>query len=128
MGGRGASSGVSVYGNPYGSQYSTVAKSGNIKIIKPKVKSPETLVETMTKGRIYGVLNSKGNLGHIVYFDNENKRTKRIDIDHTHKGLKPHTQHGYLESTEKSKIGASRLTVEEKKMVERVTRIWENKK
>ena len=82
----------------------------------------------MTKGRIYGVLNSKGNLGHIVYFDNENKRTKRIDIDHTHKGLKPHTQHGYLASTEKSKIGASRLTVEEKKMVERVTRIWENKK
>jgi hypothetical protein len=100
MGGRGASSGTSVYGNKYGSQYRTIAKEGNIKIVEPKVDNPETLVETMTKGRVYGLINSKGNLGSILYFDNENKRTKRIDLDHSHNGIQPHTQHGYLKSTD----------------------------
>lgn len=96
MGGRGASSGTSKAGNRYGSQYRTVISSGNIKIIDARHSGVETVVETMTRGRVYGVLNSKGNLGSIVYFDNENKRSKRIDLDHIHKKMIPHTQHGYM--------------------------------
>lgn len=50
MGGRGASSGVSDSGNPYGSEYNTVYQSGNIKFVKQvnasNAKSP---METMTK-------------------------------------------------------------------------------
>ena len=34
MGGRGANSGVSDKGKPYGSEYTTVYKSGNIKFVK----------------------------------------------------------------------------------------------
>ena len=34
MGGRGASSGVSDSGKPYGSEYNTVYQSGNIKFVK----------------------------------------------------------------------------------------------
>lgn len=128
VGGRGASSGVSVKGNPYGSQFRTVAKSGNIKIVEPREGNEETLIETMTRGRVYGVLNSKGEVGTIVYFDNEGKRTKRIDLDHKHAKMQPHTQHGYMNEGPDGKSGASRLTPEEKAMVERVTRLWDNKR
>ena len=127
MGGRGASSGISTKGNPYGSQYKTVAKSGNIEIVAAREGSKEPLLETMTRGRVYGLVNSKGNLGSIVYFDNNGKRAKRIDLDHSHKKMKPHTQHGYLSSENDGKKGASRLTPEEKRMVERVTKLWENR-
>lgn len=128
MGGRGASSGTSKAGNRYGSQYRTVVSSGNIKIIDAKHSDVETVVETMTRGRVYGILNSKGNLGSIVYFDDENKRSKRIDLDHIHKKMIPHTQHGYMTGGNDGKKGASSLTPNEKKMVERIRRLWENKK
>lgn len=128
MGGRGASSGTSRAGNQYGSQYQTVVTSGNIKIVKANAESSESLLETATRGRVYGLLNSKGNVGSIVYFDNKGKRTKRIDLDHSHKKMKPHTQHGYLGGNHDGKKGASKLTLEEKRMVERVQGIWDNYK
>lgn len=34
MGGRGASSGISVSGNTYGIQYEALSKSGNVKFVK----------------------------------------------------------------------------------------------
>ena len=34
MGGRGASSGMSVSGKPYGSEFRTLLKAGNIKFVK----------------------------------------------------------------------------------------------
>ena len=77
MGGRGASSGMSKAGNTYGSQYQTVLVSGNIKIVETKAENSESLLETATRGRVYGLLNSKGNVGSIVYFDNKGKRAKR---------------------------------------------------
>lgn len=39
MGGRGASSGVSVKGNKYGSQYRTIFQDGNIKFVSKKHKA-----------------------------------------------------------------------------------------
>lgn len=128
MGGRGASSGISKAGKPYGSQYQTVVISGNIKIVETKAESSESLLETATRGRVYGLLNSKGNIGSIVYFDNKGKRTKRIDLDHSHKKMKPHTQHGYIGGGHDGKKGASKLTPEEKRMVERVQSVWDNYK
>lgn len=126
MGGRGASSGVSKYGNKYGTQYKTVMQKGNVKIVEP-IDKAEIIVETMTNGRVYGVINSKGGLGSIVYFDKDNKRKKRIDLDHDHKGIKPHTQYGYMENETKAKSGANKLTTEEKKMVDFLQKIIDNK-
>lgn len=128
MGGRGASSGISTNGNRYGTQYRTVVSSGNVKIVRPKAESTESLLETATRGRVYGLLNSKGDIGSIVYFDNNGKRTKRIDLDHSHRKMKPHTQHGYLGGGRDGKKGASRSTPDEKRMVERVRSIWDNYK
>ena len=54
MGGRGASSGISRSGNKYGTEYSTLYQSGNIKFIKQNgVKNAKTPLETMTDGRVY---------------------------------------------------------------------------
>ena len=126
MGGRGASSGMSDNNNPYGSQYETVLKDGNIKFVKPKPGANESLLETMTRGRVYVLVGDKGPKG-IMYFDNELKRAKRIDLDHSHAGMKPHAQYGYYGTeADNGKLGARKLTTDEKKMVERVERLWDN--
>lgn len=135
MGGRGASSGRSVgtknspNGNAYSTQYRTidVKGAGNIKFVeRTEENQNEALMETMTKGRVYVVVSGKGPK-QIVYFDNENKRNKVIDIDHQHKGIHPHTHHGYEHSEyETGKKGASNLTPDERKMVERVKNLWYN--
>ena len=126
MGGRGASSGKSDKGNEYGSQYKTLFQDGNIKFVKLKEGAKESLLETMTRGRVYVLVGEKGPK-NIAYFDNDLKRAKRIDLDHSHSKLKPHVQHGYYgEDTKNGKRGAAKLTPEEKKMVERVGKLWDN--
>ncbi|MBR2836464.1 MAG: hypothetical protein IKE43_12255 [Coriobacteriales bacterium] len=126
MGGRGSSSGMSKYGNPYGSQYHSLLTVGNIKFVEKNSKQSETLMETMTKGRVYVRVDESGKLREIVYFDNNNKRVKQIDLAHLHDGINPHTHHGYEHNENDSAKGYSNLTTEEKKMVERVRNIWDN--
>ena len=126
MGGRGASSGMSDKGNPYGSQYDTILKDGNILFVKLKPGQKESLLETMTKGRVYVLVGDKG-LKSIIYFDKNNKRSKRVDLDHSNAGKKQHTQHGYYGNDgDNGKTGATNLTTDEKKMVVRVLNLWDN--
>ena len=118
-------------GNPYGSQYRTLYAEGNIKFVAKNSRQSETLMETMTEGRVYvtvGVDKETGNeeLISITYFDSNNKRSKTINLNHPHKGMKPHTHHGYEHNENDGPKGAANLTAEEKKMVERVTEIWDN--
>lgn len=127
MGGRGASSGVSVKGKPYGSEYHTVLKSGNIKFVKANDGSATAPLETMTRGRVYVTVNAYDQLKFISYYDNENKRAKTIDLTKPHKGVLPHTHHGYEHFENDSAKGFANLTTEEKKMVERVKRMWYNR-
>lgn len=127
MGGRGVSSGVSVKGTPYGSEYHTVLKGGNIKFIKANDGSATAPLETMTRGRVYVTVNAADRLKFISYYDNENKRAKTIDLTKPHKGILPHTHHGYEHFENDSAKGFANLTTEEKKMVERVKRVWYNR-
>ena len=53
MGGRGASSGMSATGKPYGSEYHTLHQSGNIKFVAVNEGSPTAPLETMSRGRVY---------------------------------------------------------------------------
>lgn len=126
MGGRGSSSGISDKNNPYGSQYHTVLTSGNIKFIEANDRHSESLFETKTKGRVYVEVGGK-DLLRIIYYDRKNKRVKQIDLNHVHKGMNPHTHHGYNHNENDGAKGASNLTTEEKKMVERVKQIWYNR-
>ena len=99
MGGRGASSGISDKGVPYGREYTSVLKSSNIKFVKKNDGSASAPLETMTRGRVYVTVTQDDKLKSITYYDNHNKRFKQIDLDHYHKincNLeKPHTQYGY---------------------------------
>lgn len=129
MGGRGASSGMSNKGKKYGTEYNTVHTAGNIKFITQNESgSQKTPMETMTRGRVYVLLDKhKDAPKSVVYFDTKNKRNKQIDLDHVHKGMKPHTHHGYNHAEyETSKKGATRLTTKENKLVERVSKEWYN--
>lgn len=124
MGGRGASSGISNKRHKYGTDYKTIFRSGNIKFIEKNSSNAEELLETMTRGRIYVTLNSKGNPSNIYYFNNELKRNRRIDITQSHQNMKPHNHHSEEQELHNGKKGASKLTTEEKKMVERVQKIY----
>ena len=129
MGGRGASSGMSDKDKKYGTEYKTVHKVGNIKFVTQNEQgSQKTPMETMTKGRVYVLIDkNKNEPKSIVYFDAKNKRNKQIDLDHVHKGMKPHAHHGYNHAEhEKSKKGATNLTPKERKLVEKVKKEWYN--
>lgn len=124
MGGRGASSGTSVKGNRYGSQYHAVMAAGNIKFVSKNSRESESLIETMTRGRVYAHVEGD-DLKSIIYFDADGKRSKQIDLTHEHEGKKPHTHYGY--EFKKGEHDASELTTKEKAMVERVIKLWDNR-
>lgn len=52
--------------------------------------------------------------------------TGNREIMKMHRGMKPHTHHGYNHNENDSQKGAAKLTAEERKMVERVRKIWYN--
>lgn len=124
MGGRGASSGISDKGKTYGTEYTTLYQSGNIKFVRYNGGSAKTPMETMTQGRVYVTVNERGAVKNITYYDRENKRYKQIDLGHTHivdgKPEDPHTHKGYWHDEN----GTYRLSAKEKKIIERVIRIW----
>lgn len=128
MGGRGASSGVSAKGKPYGSEYHTVLKDGNIRFVKANDGSATAPLETMTRGRVYVTVNESDQLKFISYYDTSNRRVKQIDLDKPHKGVSPHTHHGYNHSENDSAKGFANLTTEEKKLLEKINRIWHNRR
>lgn len=136
MGGRGSSSGISDKGKKYdGTEYHTVYQSGNIKFIKINEGAVTAPIETMTKGRVYVTLDNKDNPKFISYYDKSNKRTydksnkrtKQIDLDRPHKGVVPHTHHGYLHNENDTAKGFSNLTTEEKQLVDLINKIWNNR-
>ncbi|MCM1023841.1 MAG: hypothetical protein NC395_07255 [Prevotella sp.] len=124
MGGRGASSGISDKGRKYGTEYKTLLTDGNIKFVEKTGNTSEDLAETMTRGRVYAEVNAVGKIRRIVYFDTQNKRNKIVELNHPHQNMQPHTHHGYIHSENDSKKGAANLTTEEKKMVDKVKKLW----
>ncbi len=125
MGGRGASSGISKAGKKYGSEYTTLLQSGNIKFVRYNdAKSAKTPMETMTNNRVYVTINNKDEVMSITYYDKDNKRKKQIDLTHPHKQIKGNHTHEGFNHEEK---GTRHLEEKEKKMVERVKELWLNR-
>lgn len=112
---------------PYGSDFKTVYKHGNIKFIKTNNGSNAIPMWTKTNGRVYAVVDkNKNSIKSIVYFDKNNNRSKQIDLDREHHGIRPHTHHGYFHNEKDGAKGASNLTAEERKMVDRINKLWYN--
>lgn len=123
MGGRGASSGTSNAGNPYGSQYHTIMEDGNIKFVAKNKRQSETLMETMTPGRIY-VETGGNDLLRIVMFDENNKRNRVIE--RSKQTGEWHLHEGYFH-TEYGNSPHDNLTPKDRELVDRITEKWYNR-
>lgn len=125
MGGRGASSGMSEKGNPYGSEFRTLLKAGNVKFVKQNAAlNAKDPLETMTKGRIYATINDEGKTNAISYYGADGKRVKTINLLHSHEQFKGvHTHIGYYHD----EGGTRALTADEKKLVAFVKKAWYNR-
>ena len=124
MGGRGAASGMSNNGNKYGTQYRTLLHEGNIKFVTKISRQSETLMETMTAGRVYVEVGGK-DLLRIVSFDEKNKRSHVIEVDK--RTGKWHVHNGYFHS-EKGESRHEPLSDEDEKMLAKVKSLWHNHK
>ena len=124
MGGRGSASGMSDKGEKYGTEYTTLYQSGNLKFVRYNSGSATSPMETMTKGRIYVTVNAKDIIKSITYYDKNQKRYKQIDIGHPHKvkekSIDPHAHKGY----EHAEKGTFDISPREAKMIERVKKTW----
>ena len=126
MGGRGSSSGISVSGKKYGTEFTSLLKAGDIKFVRYNdSNSAKTPMETMTKGRIYVTVNNDNELKAITMYDKNNKRYKQIDLagnKHMIDGEKtlPHTHFGYFHDEH----GTKKVTAKEQVLIDRVKRIW----
>ena len=76
MGGRGSSSGISVSGKVYGTEYKSLLTYGNIKFVVHLDNSATAPMETMTNNRVYVTLTPSGEPKCISYYDRENKRAR----------------------------------------------------
>jgi hypothetical protein len=128
MGGRGSSSGISDNGKVYGSEYKSLLTYGNIKFVVSKEKNTTAPMETRTRNRVYVTLNYDGKPKFISYYDKDNKRYKQVDLDHIHKGMSPHTHHGYFHNENDTSKGAARSTTKEKALIKLVNDVWKEKK
>lgn len=122
MGGRGASSGISDKGNPYGSQYKTLLEYENIKFVTNIGKNYEPLMETMTNGRTYVQVGGEDIL-RIVQVGQDNRRNKVIEFDKKKKQW--HVHHGYLHAEDSEKLHDP-LSKTDERLLEKVNKIWHN--
>ena len=125
MGGRGAASGKSDKGKPYGTEFKSLMKAGSIKFVQPTdSKSTKDPLETMTPGRIYASVNEKGQINSISFYGTDGKRVKSINLLHGHNEIQgEHTHVGYYHAEK----GTRRLTADEEKLVEYVKKVWYDK-
>ncbi|QBX24102.1 hypothetical protein Javan174_0036 [Streptococcus phage Javan174] len=84
-------------------------------------------METMTKGRIYGLVNQKDELRSLVFFDKNNRRHKQIDVSGTPHLINgkmelPHIHFGYNHNEK----GDSVLSKHDKKLVDKASQSWYN--
>lgn len=97
-----------------GKTYRSVGEIDGIKILikeKGSVKAPEF---SHTKNRIYGIVQN-GALKHLAFYDENNRQSAVIDLQHKHGGLQPH-KHLYLEHSDKG----IPITATEKKLIEKI--------
>ena len=115
---------MSTKGKPYGSQYRMLLESGNIKFVQKNERVSETLMETMTHGRIYVEVGGN-DLLRIVQFDGSNKRNRVIERDKRSNLWHVHSGYFHAESgTERHE----RLNDSDNRLLEKVRKIWYNKK
>ena len=110
----------------YGKEYDVYAQDGNVKYIKPNIGEFKTPKETISKNRVYAVLDDQNDVKSIVFFDRYGEREKQIDVKgKPHNGKLPHVHIGY----EHNEIGdRGNLTEKEASIVLRILNTWERRR
>jgi hypothetical protein len=118
----GAASGVSEKGVAYGNEYSTLFRVDNVKFVQRKEGAANVPLETMSaeKNRVYALINGKGQLKAIAFYDKSGKKKRQIDLTHHHDGKMPHVHIGYDHSDK-----GVPLTKSDEAYIKKVRRIWE---
>ena len=127
MGGRGAASGLDPYKGRdgkwfrYGDEYKTLWQDGDVKYVTPRDENDNPRVPqiTRTPGRSYALVGKDGDVKSICHYDKDGKLDSQIDLDHFHKGMKPHAHDGFDHGEGRP------VTDKEREEIERVTSRWE---
>lgn len=123
MGGRGAASGQGKH--PYGTEFKSVLEYENIKFIKQTGSSnAKDPLETQTSGRIYVTVNANNELNSINFYGEDGKREKSINLNGHGEEKGIHVHLGYFHSEN----GERPPTQSEKEIVDKIKRVWYNKK
>lgn len=123
MGGRGASSGLSDKGKKYGTEYTTIAQFGNVKVVRANDGGAKAPMETMTPGHVYATVDKFNDIKYITFHDAEGERVKQIDVKgKKHNGALPHTHNGYEHDEHGTYPGLSHM---DSKRVEKILKSWE---
>lgn len=122
MGGRGASSGLSDKGKKYGTEYTTIAQFGNVKVVRANDGGAKAPMETMTPGHVYATVDKFNDIKYITFHDAEGERVKQIDVKgKKHNGALPHTHNGYEHDEYGTYPGLSDM---DSKRVEKILKSW----
>lgn len=128
FGGRGASSGMSIAGRKYGTEYKTLHVKDSVKYIRYNFSmASKNPFETQAKDRIYAIVNFQDEVKSIVFFDSNGMESKEIDISgraHIVNGERvlPHAHLGYNHGEK----GTRKLTEEEQDRVDTILKEWYN--
>ena len=77
FGGRGASSGMSIAGRKYGTEYKTLHVKDSVKYIRYNFSmASKNPFETQAKDRIYAIVNFQDEVKSIVFFDSNGMKSK----------------------------------------------------
>lgn len=131
MGGRYASRVISYYRDKhgrftrYGEEYRCELTVGNIMFVSRESKNgykdpPTAPLETRTRGRIYVTIGKNGQPKTITYYDKHGRRKAQIDLDHMHKGERPHKHGGYNHNRD------VKMTKLDHWLVKHVAKLWKD--
>jgi hypothetical protein len=126
MGGRGATSGISVKGYEYGTEFKSLLRVDNIKFVQYQLeKNAKIPEETMYSGRnrVYVIVSQQNVLKFITFYNKEGKLRRQIDLDHEHNKRSPHV-HAVKISADLREIVP--LSKSDKAYIEKVRKIWVN--
>lgn len=128
FGGRGASSGMSIAGRKYSTEYKTLHQLRNIKYIRYNLSmASKNPFETQASNRIYAVVNFRDEIKSIVFFDSKGMKSKEYDIvgqAHRIDGelVLPHVHLGYNHGEN----GTRKPTEEEQAEIDTILKEWYN--
>lgn len=122
MGGRGAASGLSNNGKPYGSEYRTLFQVDNIKFVERRDnKSTTAPIETRSENRIYVTVNKEDSQLHSISVMRGGKVREQIDYrDHKGMGVHVHEWRYTDDGTPRRDRHPRALTVSERALYDKV--------